>query len=695
MLFLKAMVSFAMCGLIVVSRYLYGDTFKASFIPLSFAPIKEGSRINSNMGSIVEGGIAFRDRVFPNISNVKGDMLYKILNNQSNFDKLLDDDVVVLVAPWHSIGSWNDFPWGEHMWIELHHRVYNNDKKYREVHLNKIAIKGKTFMPTYTLQGLCLPLKDTDIGNKSRVKRKLVGSDTHVSTDDDRDVDLSPDVHHDVDEGLSVQDLTKKSRVKRKLVGSDTHVRTGDDREVDLSPDVQHDVDEAVNQHKTSKIGSDSDGSNVFSTTMEFDPDYFSCLTENPHNRVALTKKITDMEVQFQRRITLIEEYLKMPRSAHLEKSSNVDAECGSDVKAGNKESMCVDSSPNLEKMSNVAAECMFVDPNPSCGSDVNAGKKESMCVDSSVKTSCATDLNGNTFHSDSMDVDPDRKALDDQHVSANNLKGAEKIAVETLLKIIDFDVPKENQSPIQPLMTESLVEGFKTGETSKSSTTDPQSHMYVEECNDDKVRRDAKMSKYLLSPFMIPPESTQRVHKLRPRNKKTKKMGMRLTARDGKFIPEWTEDLFRPKHAPKTQTIVPTEISVMLQENKDQCFYFPWMESSIVSSVFWERLLGIGTERRGWLSDTLSCCYVDGVTYGVPWFADSVEKAYFPINGEDNHWVLAELHIRSGVITLYDSLPPQNTLVESREWWLDMRKCYAEKFPKLLIEFDNGKEKH
>ncbi|GJX18192.1 ulp1 protease family, C-terminal catalytic domain-containing protein [Tanacetum coccineum] len=124
-----------------------------------------------------------------------------------------------------------------------------------------------------------------------------------------------------------------------------------------------------------------------------------------------------------------------------------------------------------------------------------------------------------------------------------------------------------------------------------------------------------------------------------------------------------------------------------MLQENKDQCFYFPWMESSIVSSVFWERLLGIGTERRGWLSDTLPCCYVDGVTYGVPWFADSVEKAYFPINGEDNHWVLAELHIRSGVITLYDSLPPQNTLVESREWWLDTRKCYAEKFPKLLIE--------
>ncbi|GKB74974.1 phospholipase-like protein, partial [Tanacetum coccineum] len=246
------------CGLIVVSRYLYGDTFKASFIPLSFAPIKEGSRINNNMGSIVEvydakvsmrtrlyilksiagklalkpkryeifrstvfgrwldlrtedhdnhmihyllqhqryvkdpsvhmpfifdigphtiefgrrefclitgfvfgdcsldhlngGESAFRDRVFPNISNVKGDMLYKILNNQSNFDKLLDDDVVrlclllaldfvfmgyemrhvianELLNLVDDLAAWNDFPWGEHMWIELHHRVYNNDKK--------------------------------------------------------------------------------------------------------------------------------------------------------------------------------------------------------------------------------------------------------------------------------------------------------------------------------------------------------------------------------------------------------------------------------------------------------------------------------------------------------------------------------------------------------------------------------------
>nr|GEW55558.1 hypothetical protein [Tanacetum cinerariifolium] len=47
----------------------------------------------------------------------------------------------------------------------------------------------------------------------------------------------------------------------------------------------------------------------------------------------------------------------------------------------------------------------------PSCGSVVKAGNKESMCVDSSVQTSCATDINANNVHNDSMDFDHDPKA--------------------------------------------------------------------------------------------------------------------------------------------------------------------------------------------------------------------------------------------------------------------------------------------
>nr|GEV09827.1 ulp1 protease family, C-terminal catalytic domain-containing protein [Tanacetum cinerariifolium] len=82
-----------------------------------------------------------------------------------------------------------------------------------------------------------------------------------------------------------------------------------------------------------------------------------------------------------------------------------------------------------------------------------------------------------------------------------------------------------------------------------------------------------------------------------------------------------------------------------------------------------------------------LSCCYANGVTYGVPWFAQSMEKVYFPINVEEVHWILAELHIRSGVVTFYDSLPPNDLTVENQKWWLDMRACYAYQISKLLLE--------
>nr|GEV17666.1 ulp1 protease family, C-terminal catalytic domain-containing protein [Tanacetum cinerariifolium] len=417
---------------------------------------------------------------------------------------------------------------------------------------------------------------------------------------------------------------------------------------------------------QTSKIGSDH-VTNVFSNSIEFDHHDSGSLIENPHNRVALMKKITDMdmEVEFHICITSIEDFLKIPRS------------------------------PNLEKTSNVAAECIHrVDLM------LRLEIKESMCIDSSVKTSCATDINANNVHNDSMDLDHDPRVveqnefdqnvvykilihdfdqtvewkilLDDevleepqlsglnfvveehQQVSSKNcevpLAGAKKIAVDALMKIINFDITR----------------GCKSGETSKSIIFETQSHTcdYVEEANDAKVQREAKASKCRVSPYMIQPESTQQNHKVRARNKK---------------------DLFRPKHALKTRTIVPPEISDMLQDNKDKYFYFPWTnEGSFVCFEFWERLLGIGKESREWLSDMIyGCyicgiidwkkligqfvvhffntfmledkmpyCYVDGVTYGVPLFSESIEKVYFLINAEDNHWILAEFHIRSGVIT-------------------------------------------
>ncbi|GKC27982.1 phospholipase-like protein [Tanacetum coccineum] len=81
---------------------------------------------------------------------------------------------------------------------------------------------------------------------------------------------------------------------------------------------------------------------------------------------------------------------------------------------------------------------------------------------------------------------------------------------------------------------------------------------------------------------------------------------------------------------------------------------------------------------------------YVDGVKYGVPWFAKSVKKVYFPVNESDSHWVLGELDITSGVITFYDSLgvPPVPRLSHNIPLEVDDSSTVAFAWRERLIDF-------
>ncbi|GJT63485.1 phospholipase-like protein [Tanacetum coccineum] len=88
---------------------------------------------------------------------------------------------------------------------------------------------------------------------------------------------------------------------------------------------------------------------------------------------------------------------------------------------------------------------------------------------------------------------------------------------------------------------------------------------------------------------------------------------------------------------------------------------------------------------KRGWLSDDYPLYYADGVKYGVPWFAKSIKKVYFPVNESDSHWVLGELDITSGVITFYDSLGGPLGGVETCHFWLEVRQILEFQFPLYL----------
>nr|GFB28898.1 ulp1 protease family, C-terminal catalytic domain-containing protein [Tanacetum cinerariifolium] len=231
--------------------------------------------------------------------------------------------------------------------------------------------------------------------------------------------------------------------------------------------------------------------------------------------------------------------------------------------------------------------------------------------------TSCATDINANNVHNDSIDFDHDPNVVEQnkfdqnmadknlihdfdqivewkillndealekpqlsgpnfiveehQQVSSKNcevpLAGAEMIAIDALMKIINFDIPKE------------------------SHTCDS-----VEEANDAKVQQEAKASKCRVSPYMIQPESTQQSHKVHLRNKKVKNRSLPLTTHDGKVILDWKE----------------------AKKGLGDCLIRPAEADWAICGLFFNTFM---------LRDKMSCCFVDGVTYGVPWFCESVKK--------------------------------------------------------------------
>ncbi|GJZ57125.1 phospholipase-like protein [Tanacetum coccineum] len=72
-----------------------------------------------------------------------------------------------------------------------------------------------------------------------------------------------------------------------------------------------------------------------------------------------------------------------------------------------------------------------------------------------------------------------------------------------------------------------------------------------------------------------------------------------------------------------------------------------------------------------------------NGVRYLVMW-AD-MEQIFFFINEPKKHYCLGVLHIRTSVITLYDSL--FSKAVKTRKWWIKMRKAFKKYIPPYLQE--------
>ncbi|GKD39099.1 hypothetical protein Tco_1259306, partial [Tanacetum coccineum] len=308
----------------------------------------------------------------------------------------------------------------------------------------------------------------------------------------------------------------------------------------------------------TSSTANDSPVDNMFNDTRDFDHDSFSRFTENPDDRAALMNKITDMQVDFQRRITATEQYLKISTSSNVEKTS---FESDVDTKNVDNHSMDFDHDP---------------------------------------KTSFEYDLDTNNVDNHSMDVDHDAKALEepivagnnlfqeeDQQFSSKNLDVQQETLEETNVASNNFFLRKRTK-PI-------FYEEFGCSTRALEETNVSGNNFFQEEDQQFSAKKlDAQLEM----------EERFAVDTL-------------CSMIDFDFP---TEDLFCPSNAPKMRVNVPKEIINFLRETKEQYFYFPWsMDGTFVCNNFWQGLLGIGKERRGWLSDTvLDKKNIDPANYSI-----------------------------------------------------------------------------
>ncbi|GJS66654.1 phospholipase-like protein [Tanacetum coccineum] len=149
---------------------------------------------NVSLNPLEEDKSSFRLHVFPDISNIKGGLLFDLVKNDRQFNELEDEDVVrvclflaldyvfmvqelkhvlsnSIVNLVDDFYAWTAFPWGEHMWLEFHKRVYNVVARHMKTHLKELA-KNPKHLATYALYGFVFPFKclSLEIGHRRRLR---------------------------------------------------------------------------------------------------------------------------------------------------------------------------------------------------------------------------------------------------------------------------------------------------------------------------------------------------------------------------------------------------------------------------------------------------------------------------------------------------------------------------------------------
>ncbi|GJZ24594.1 hypothetical protein Tco_0562053 [Tanacetum coccineum] len=152
--------------------------------------------------------------------------------------------------------------------------------------------------------------------------------------------------------------------------------------------------------------------------------------------------------------------------------------------------------------------------------------------------------------------------------------------------------------------------------------------------------------------------------------------------------------DLSRAPYIRRTKVKLPECIDMVYALGDETSYIFPLGNNDIHLDARFKLMWNFRPTYADWaIAISYFCGFVmggdipgwvcNGIRYLIIW-AD-VEQVFFSINEPNEHYCLGVLHIRTGVITLYDWLFSE--AVETRKWWIKMRKAFKIYNPMYLQE--------
>ncbi|PWA69048.1 phospholipase-like protein [Artemisia annua] len=621
----------------------------------------------------------FMKRVFPGLPSLKGENLLSFLEDKK-FKQLAEPDAVrvclllaadfcfmgqeirhvmvkEIVALVDDLDEWKAFPWGEHIWQEFHDRNYMSVSNKRSEYMEEYARKGSAYQAVYNLWGFAFSLKilvlesfpqsklwwdkndnalprgiawgDVKVFNKSEYNKLYATTppQTIIPTDAER---ASQWVCHNYDQKVIRTSVRIRTEVHTSVV--DEGYSHDDD-----SSDVE--VDESL-KHMSKK---------------------------------ELLKYVASMDG----RLAAVEKLVKTGK-VPIDVTDRV-------VNHPAKESVA-ELSGDVEKPESSVKEPMEEDADKKMKGDFDEedGGKKPMEEDA-VK--------------DSMEEDGVKDPMEEDGVK-NGVK--EPIEEDELTDLNYFSSLPDNMVCNFHIASSKYLcckcSGYLDLLVSQFQDTQNDAHQDLGPTPDNSGINEVD-AETALSPI---PEYL--VIDLDMHVDDAIKTVKTLIGTDGNDIElePWREvQLTRPEGSLAGVVTPHPEITLLLRTKKEMIFQLPWINGDFYNK-FWVGLVGKDKYRRCWLSDwqidawfmymwhfrpqnadwvmvgpffdskvlsrDIPLYYANGITYGVPWCAENVEKVYFPINEPKIHWALGVLHLRSGVVSIYDSLHGPDA--EGKPWY-------------------------